>query len=172
MDAKVKEFLEKAQANEREKFEKERDALLISLGLIEGDAVSGREYGPRYGHPYVHYDAEKKAYYREIKGTPISVTDEEYEMIKKYVETKETQNKKDVAVLKNGAEKFLEVINIIVLIISLICSTILLGESGYGEELYTYIGIIVLLVSLIMFASVKVPLNISNNLHEINSKLN
>lgn len=49
MDAKVKEFLEKAQANEREKFEKERDALLISLGLIEGDAVSGREYGPRYG---------------------------------------------------------------------------------------------------------------------------
>ena len=83
MDAKVKEFLEKAQANEREKFEKERDALLISLGLIEGDAVSGREYGPRYGHPYVHYDAEKKAYYREIKGTPISVTDEEYEMIKK-----------------------------------------------------------------------------------------
>ena len=171
MDPKLQKFIEKAQATERKAYEKERDAMLLSLGLVNEDDTILREYSPTYEYPYLNYDPEKKAYYREIKGTPISITDEEYELLKKYVPKTAYKQSESIS---NGAETFLGVINIIVLLASIVCSVILMGSLaetynslGYG----TLIGIIIILLALIAFSSVKVMLNISNNLHEINSKL-
>ena len=170
----VKELIEKAQATERGAFEKERDEFLVELGLCEeGEGFVKREYGARYGFPYVNYDPEKKAYYREIKGTPIKVSDEEYEALKRYYGKRPVLKKENI-MLSNGAEKFLGVINTLVLIASIILAIMLITEgadSRYSGEAYIIGGFAVALISLISFSTVKVLLNISNNLHEINSKL-
>lgn len=181
MEPMVKEFIEKAQAKEREEFEKERDKVLISLGLI---SETGREYSASRSYPYTKYDADKKAYYCEKK-IPVKVTDEEFEIIKKYAESNSEPDKSNSepvnanpepaeVELDNGAEKFLGVINGILLAVSIIASVILmfLAIDAYrGGEYYFIGGLALLLLSLISFASIKVILNISNNLHKINSKL-
>lgn len=166
MEPMVKEFIEKAQAKEREKFEKERDKVLISLGLI---SETFREYSTGYSYLYPEYDADKKAYYHEKK-IPVTVTDEEFEIIKKYAEA--NSEPKEVE-LDNGAEKFLGVINGILLTISIIASVVLMFvalDAYSGGGYYFLGGLVLLLLSLISFASIKVILNISNNLHKINSK--
>lgn len=76
--------------------------------------------------------------------------------------------------MDNGAEKFLGVISGILLAVSIIASVVLmfLAMDAYrGGEYYLLGGLVLLLPSLISFASIKVILNISNNLHKINSKL-
>lgn len=165
MDAIVKEFIEKAQAKEKEA----RDKHLISLGLIK---ETFREYSPTgsYEYPYLNYDSEKKSYYSEKK-IPVSVTDEEYEMIKKYAAI--SAPKKEVE-LDNGAEKFLGVVNGILLAISIIATLALLivaADTYRGGGYFVLGAISLLLLSLITFASIKVILNVSNNLHQINSKM-
>ena len=167
MDATVKEFLDAAKAKEREAFEKKRDEHLISLGLVKkGESV--REYSDSYNYVFNKWDEEAKKYYRE-KLVAISVTDEEYEEIKNVANTPTTAEDKEI---DNGAEKFLGVINGIMLAISIIAAVVLsfiaIGEEEFG---FFLIGLGVLLIGLISWAIVKVMLNISNNLHEINSKL-
>ena len=171
MDPKLKEFIDKAQAKERNAYEKERDAMLLSLGLVNEDNSITREYSPDYEYPYINYDPKKNAYYREIKGTPITITDEEYELLKRYAPD---TAQKQVKSISNGAENFLAVINIIVLLVSIICSVVIMGSLADTHDSFGYgalVGIIIILLALIVFSSVKVILNISNNLHEINSKL-
>lgn len=169
MEPMVKEFIEKARAKEREKFEKERDKVLISLGLI---SETVREYSATRSYPYTEYDADKETYYCEKK-IPVKVSDEEFEIIKKYAEANSELAKADSEPaeleLDNGAEKFLGVINGILLTVSIIASAglIFLADGGY----YLLGGLVLLLLSIISFASIKVILNISNNLHKINSKL-
>ncbi|MCI5716773.1 MAG: hypothetical protein MR292_00060 [Alistipes sp.] len=168
MDTKVKEFLEAAKSKEREAFEKERDKHLISLGLIkEGESI--REYSDRYVYPFTLWDKEKQKYYYDKK-VPINVTDDEYEEIKKY-STKEVVE--ETTKLNKGAEKFLGVINGINLAVGIIITIGLIYVaiiSYQNEGLYAIASIVVLLTSLISYAIVKVVLNISYNLHEINSK--
>lgn len=167
MEPVVKEFIEKAQTKEREKFERERDKLLISLNLI---SETVREYSTNYSYLYSEYDTDKKAYYHEKK-VPLTVTDEEFEIIKKYAEA--NSEPEDIE-LNNGAEKFLGVINCILLAISIIAFVVLLFvaiDTYSGGGYYFLGGLVLLLLSLISFASIKVILNISNNLHRINSKL-
>lgn len=166
MDTKVKEFLDAAKAKEREAFEKKRDEHLISLGLVN-EEESVREYADNYNYVFNKWDEEAKKYYRE-KLVAISVTDEEYEEIIKH----STPTANDVVELDNGAEKFLGVINIIALIVSIITTIVLaIIASSEGEGVILLAGLGVLLVGLISWAVVKVMLNISNNLHKINSKL-
>lgn len=170
MDEKVKEFLETAKAKKREAFEKKRDEHLISLGLIN-EEESVREYSEayNYGKGFVKWDAEQQKYYKYITIVPVSVSDEEYEEIQKVSAAPTTIEDETV---ENGAEKFLGVINGIVLAVSIIAAVILalVAMSEAGGALF-FIGLGVLLVGLISWAIVKVMLNISNNLHEINSKL-
>ncbi len=190
MDAKVKEFLDTAKVKEREAFEKKRDELLISLGLID-DEKSTREYSDQFTYGFNKWDKEAKKYYRETL-VAITVTDEEYEEIKKYSnstksvaeEVTPTKNVvqdvtpaksivEDVK-LENGAEKFLSAINGISLTMGIISAVVLIivGLDTYGDGWYFFlVSIVVLLMSLISWAIVKVILNISNNLHKINSKL-
>jgi hypothetical protein len=181
MDPVVKKFLDAAKAAERKRFEQERDCILISLGLIDPDKTR-REYNDLdyYTHEFPDWDPEKKKYYRTINGA-VDVTDEEFEEIRKYapkVTVKETvkelnSTQRDVD-LKNGPEKFLAVINGIALALGIISAIFILfyalsakGVGGYF--VLTALGI--LLVSFVSWAIVKVMLNISNNLHMINSKL-
>lgn len=168
MDAKVKEFLETAKAKEREAFEKKRDEHLISLGLVnEGESV--REYADNYNYVFNKWDEETKKYYRE-KLVAISVTDEEYEEIKKYSATDVVEEEE----LENGAEKFLAVINGISLAIGIIAAIVLIfvALDSYRNGGYFFLAsVVILLMSLVSWAIVKVVLNISNNLHKINSKL-
>ena len=169
MDTKVKEFLDAAKAKEREAFEKKRDEHLISLGLVnEGESV--REYADNYNYVFNKWDEEAKKYYRE-KLVAISVTDEEYEEIKKYSATNAVAAKEE---LENGAEKFLAVINGISLTIGIIASVALMfvaADSYRNGGYFLLASVAILLMSLVSWAIVKVILNISNNLHKINSKL-
>lgn len=170
MDPKVKEFIDSAKSKKREEFEKERDAHLISLGLIKEKV---RKYSDAYGGGYYAYDEVQKKYYGEFN-VPVNVTDEEYAEIKKITEEKPNEDIK----IENGAEKFLAVFNGIFLGIGILASVILLIAAidglSYGDDegvVYLLSSIGVLLVSIISWNITRVLLNISNNLHKINSKL-
>lgn len=153
MDPKVKEFIDAAKSKERAKFEKERDAHLIRLGLVK---------------------KETRKTYDGVSYIPLDVTDEEYAEIKKITEEKPNEDIK----IENGAENFLAVFNGIFLGIGILASVILLIAAidglSYGDDegvVYLLSSIGVLLVSIISWNITRVLLNISNNLHKINAKL-
>lgn len=164
MDAKVKAFLDQARAEERKAFEAQRDAHLMSLGLY----------------------TEEKSFRGNRLRRPIEVSDKEYEEILKVAPLEEEEVVEEVN-LKNGAEKFLGIINKISLVIGILSVVVIMVTAiSYWNELSQLIGkdfangilwflIFVclesLLISFVAWASLKVTLNISNNLHEINSKL-
>ena len=91
------------------------------------------------------------------------------------VENKENGAMDSCRDLKNGAERFLGTINIILLILAIIFAVMLpiLGPRLYGQDLGAdiVISVSVLFTTLIYCSVVKVVLNISNNLHQINAKL-
>jgi len=165
MDEKAREFLDKTKGEK-----------LISLGLIKETV---REYGP-FSVKYSKYDKETKSYYRE-RPIPIDVTYEEFEKICKYAEMKtpkeqkeETENKERHPIL-NGAEKTLGVFNSISLafgvLIAIVCVIIgIVADFEYSALFFVY-GIILIIPFILSWAVIKVFLNISNNLHHINSKL-
>ena len=155
MNEKAQKFIDEAKAAQRAKFELERDELLVELGLIEGDRVYSDD---AFKHRHRQYDLDKRMWYYV---EPISVTDEEFEEIKKW--NKSTESTKE-HLIDNNAEKFLGVCNTIFLLI-------ITAMSVYEGGVYLVIGLALLFVSLIFWASAKVVLNISNNLHRINAKI-
>lgn len=163
MDEKLQKYLDEAKAKERRK----KDELLISLGLTKDETV--RIYSERYSDVYNKWDAETDMYYADVK-VPITVTDEEYEEIKKYA-----SNSTDEATdLDTKAENFLAILNAIFLIIGIITALVILykgmnSTGSFKEHLIE--AAVVAGGSLISWAIWKVVLNISYNLHEINSKL-
>ena len=163
MVPKVKEFIEAAKSKERAEFEKKRDEHLISLGLIK---KREKKYSDTFGGGYNLYDEGQNKYYG-LFTKPVEVTDEEYEEIKK-IATKPEE-------VENGAENFLRVINGISLVIGIIFAIILIIASvnSYEDESTSFLiaGIAVLLISFVSCAIIRVLLNISNNLHQINAKL-
>lgn len=166
MNPKVKQFLEEAKAKERAEFEKQRDAHLIKLGLVDEDKSTIEYsdcYTPAYG--FEKYDRELNKYYKRVPA-PIEVTDEEYELIKRYSATKPTVTQ------NNDAEIFLDKVNSFVAIVSIVTSIVLAALALKDGSWVLFLGVVVIaIVSLISSAAVKVLLNISNNLHDINSKL-
>lgn len=172
MDPKVKEFIDSAKSKKREEFQKERDAHLISLGLIKEKV---RKYSDAYGGGYNAYDEVQKKYYGEFN-VPVNVTDEEYAEIKKITEEKSNKEIK----IENGAENFLGVLNTIFFVIGIIAAVIFLiiaidNLGSYRTEDEGIVNLItsiaILIVSFISWGVTRVLLNISNNLHQINSKL-
>ena len=163
MDEKLQKYLDEAKAKERRK----KDELLISLGLTKDETV--RIYSESYSDVYNKWDAETDKYYADVK-VPITVTDEEYEEIKKYA-----SNSTDEATdLDTKAENFLAILNTIFLIIGIITALVILykgmnSTGSFKEHLIE--AAVVAGGSLISWAIWKVVLNISYNLHEINSKL-
>ena len=135
MEPIVKEFLESRRSAERQKFEKERDEWLVSLGLVE----NVKEYSPdgtkTPGHVgYVKFDEEANKYYR-VKKVPVAVTDEEFEEIRKVAAKPKpvAQNKS----IPDGTEWGLKIVNGIFWLLAIggfiavisICSSVLSGED-------------------------------------------
>lgn len=171
MNEKVKNFIDAEKSKERAFFEKERDELLISLGLVN-ESETIREYSDVYSYIYNKWDENVRKYYHE-KLIPIKITDEEYEEIKKYSTMKSTEE-----IGLNEAEKTLNIINIIFLTINITIAIILVCVainviSSYksGGGYYFLISIILLLMTLFSWAYTKVVINISNNINKINNKL-
>lgn len=163
MDEKVRAFLDEA-----------KEKKLVSMGLIK---EVKREYGA-YSMKYPKYDPETKQYYREVQ-VPIDVTDEEFDKILRFsdieapkVKEEEVSARGDV---KNGAEKTLGTFNSIVLIVWLIIAgaCVIAGIFADFDESWILIlsGLVMVIPAILSWAALKVYLNISNNLHEINSKL-
>jgi hypothetical protein len=157
MHPKVERFLREARNKELQ----EREKILIELGLYEDIEVNGND-----GYDYHEYDPKSisnKYYKRNI----VDISDEEYEIILKHSHS----NKQNLN-YKNGAEQFLGVINTIILIIGIIAAIVLVFTGLIEEEIgYALYGICVVLITTIYWAVIKVTLNISNNLHQINAKL-
>lgn len=163
MDEKVRVFIDEKK-NEK----------LISMGLIK---EIKREYGP-YSMKYSKYERETKQYYCEVP-VPIEMTDEEFEKVCRYaeIEVNEPPQKdaNEKTNLKNAAEKTLGTFNTIVLIIGLLLAFIcvIAGIVINIEQSWILVlsGIIIIIPFILSWAVLKVYLNISNNLHEINSKI-
>ena len=162
MNPKVKAFIENAQEKQQKQAKQERDELLVSLGLTDGVE---RKYAKEWDGVYQSWDDEKQMYYYEAP-VPISVTDEEYELIKMYVKQR-GEKRADESEKSNGAERFLGVINTISLVVGLLCAVVMLFM---GVEM-VIAGICLAIVMFVSWAMVKVVLNISNNLHDINAKM-
>ena len=98
-------------------------------------------------------------------------TDEEYEEIKRMTSDLSLVN----IGIDYGAENFLRILNGILLTIGIIVAVVLFFSSfdSYGDEALGWIlgGVAVLLSSLFSWGVVRVLLNISNNLYQINTKL-
>ena len=134
MEPIVKEFLESRRSAERQKFEKERDELLMSLGLVE----NVKEYSPNGAKTpkYVKLDAETNMYYR-VKKVPVTVTDEEFEEIRKVAAKPVAQNKSQNKSVPDGTEWGLKLVNGILWLLAIggfiavicICSSVLSGED-------------------------------------------
>lgn len=141
MEPILKEFLDKKQAEQRKEFESERDQLLVSLGLVKFE----KEYSPsgKQTGPYVKYDEEAKNYYYVKHKTPIEVTDEEYEQIKKYALT---QKPKKLQTLQksnevDGTEWGLKLVNGVFWVLAIIGFVIVIYlASGalFDDEAFRY----------------------------------
>lgn len=100
MDPKVQAFLAQAQEQKNEKEKRERDALLISLGLVK-DGENCKEYAEagilafqaeEKGYTECEEVGGEKRYYKWTqKPEPVDVTDEEYAQILKIVEERKQQ---------------------------------------------------------------------------------
>ncbi len=118
------------------------------------------------------YDEKNKQYYKTVKSA-IKVTDEEFEEIKKYASKKEKKEHVEKLTLDNSAETLLGTINVIFLVICCLAAFILvvIGIDSYREGYLVGVGIGLAVLGVISYACVNVVLNISNNLHQINSKM-
>lgn len=163
MNEQVRAFLDKAK-NEK----------LLSMGLVK---EVKREYGP-YGQEFSKYDKEAKQYYRETP-IPIDISDDEFEKLLQYEKINVPRPKESAVVsktpVKNTAEQILNVYISVILAIGIVVAAILIVAgfvSGYSVSWTAVLyGVIVLILSFLSWASMKVIINISNNLHEIKAKL-
>ena len=177
MDEIVKKFLDEAKAKEQEALEEaarkkkeERDEFLVSLGLTKG---TERKWQENIGSPYVLWDEEKKMYYYDAP-VPVDVTDEEFEEIKKYAHFQNNDvpsSKEEDLPYDNGAERTLNTINKIMLTLAIVGGIVLFFIGGATGQYYLMIwSLVIILGYVIVWAFVKVYINISNNLHAINYK--
>ena len=173
----VKKYLDEAKAKEQEMIEEEarkkkeqRDNYLIGLGLIAG---MERRYNKERGNQYCMWDDEKKMYYYDAQ-IPVEVTDEEFEEIQKYEKFhngKAVSSVEEKPDINNGAEATLSAINTIFFVLALIAGFTMF-VAGMGDTAYrglVKLSIILILGATISWAVVKVYVNISNNLHELNA---
>lgn len=168
-DAKAKELL--ILDEEARKKKEKRDNYLIRLGLTTG---TERRYSKDYSNPYYSWDKEKRMYYYDAQ-IPVEVTDEEFEEIKKYEKFHRgevTTSVEQKPAINNGAESTLSMINTIFYVLSLIGAIIMfvMGMSIPDYKWMLLDALFLIFGATITWAVVKVYVNISNNLHELNAK--
>lgn len=175
----VKKYLDEGMAKEQAILDEEvrmkkeeRDKYLLSLGLVAGKE---RRYNKTYEMPYTSWDKEKEMYYYDAE-IPVEVTDEELAEIKKYEKFHKGEVKastdEEKSAINNGAESTLSAINSVFYVLSWIAAFIMfvfgLGEPSYRGLILD--ALFLILGATITWAAVKVYVNISNNLHELNAK--
>ena len=174
MDELVQDYLEKAKTAVAAEESKKRNKHLISLGLYHTERV----YGP-YGGKFLLYDKEQKRHYYEKK-IPVEVTNEEYAEICKYASRNKVEEdipeEPKVKEVSNSAERILGGFNTFLLCVNILMAiVVLVGAISTGEMMPVGMAILVAILivagAILVWATVKVCLNISNNLHEINAKI-
>ncbi|MBR4774656.1 MAG: hypothetical protein IK008_00980 [Bacteroidales bacterium] len=170
MRERVKQFLEEAKAKEKEARKRERDIFLISIGLTEDPERTQKLYCDHYDPPYTLWDSEKGQYYYNAP-IPLEVTDEEYEELKKYGQYKKAGDASD-SLLDPGAEKTLNILNTLMLVTAILGVIVLFYKAlNSGLFIYFIAPVGVFITYLAFWAMIKVYINISQNLHEINRKI-
>lgn len=181
MHPKVQEFIETAKKLqseelaealdlEKQKQQAERDNLLISLGLYSEKIIYIDHMEDIENYDNAHFDSIRGQYYTKSK-VAYSVSDEEFEEIKKYTLKKEKTEHVENISLDNTAEQFLGILNTLSLILCLIVALILFVVGITEERNLIGLSIGFAILGLMSYACAKVVLNISNNLHQINSKM-
>ena len=94
MNERVKEFLDAKKCEEKKKYEQRKNKTLLELGLFEKVYSEKEEYSNDF--PFSEYDSEnsKNRWYRK---EVISISDEEFEEIKKYSKKEETTENNPIA---------------------------------------------------------------------------
>lgn len=77
----LKKYIENKEIQKREKLEKEKKQFLLDRNLVEKNYSPDNKYSDDY--PYYDYDEELKDY-RYYNESEISITDEEYELLRSY----------------------------------------------------------------------------------------
>ena len=95
MNEHVKAYIEAQQAAEREEYEKKKRKTLEELELYEKE-YSDEGYTAEYC--FSEYDTESQTY-KYYKRTPIEISDEEYEEIKKFCKTKNERKRNPISVM-------------------------------------------------------------------------
>ena len=148
MNAKVKEFLEKKQAEESAVLLEKKHRLLRVLGLVEKVEVEkdNEDFIEHY------YDSDKGVYYKY--GYP-EITDEEYKELQKHDPTREVEPE------SNGEKGLLAIAGIclcLCIIAFLVCIFVAMEDGEFNMLIY---GASVLVLGLVQLWIVKVFTNIS-----------
>lgn len=174
MDKRVQEVIERCKSEKRAKYEKERDVLLLSLGLY-ADEKAVREYSPYTYDPdrdkYPYYDKEKGEYYRVTSG-PMEISDEDYEELRKHVVVEsmlKPEDEVDDYVPGSGVLSGLSVVWLVCCIIAAIVLCII-AFSEY-DFIYFAIALGVLLAGLESRSIVKVFIELSRDIRYIRRKM-
>lgn len=124
MHEKLKVFLDEKQAEEKAKYEEEKNEILLNLGLYDKvyspDKVQSEEY------PYYEWDSVSMTnkYFKKIT---IDITDEEYELLKGNL----TENDSKIVNKGNGIASTFKIIGLIIYLIGFIAG-IALGTVETG----------------------------------------
>ncbi len=123
MNEQVKAFLDAKKDAEKKKYEEQKNKTLLELGLFE--IVYSEKEGYSNDFPYSEYDNETSKD-RWYKKEVISISDDEYEEVKKYLQLEEEENK------QNLIATLLKVIGVVVYIVGFIAAFPLSVDS-YGD---------------------------------------
>ena len=149
MDAKVKEFLEKKQAEGNDSLVEAKHSLLERLGLVERVEVKKEE------NPISSYYDNESGKFVYYKYAYPEITDEEYKQLLKYDPDRKAQS-------ENNGEEGLSIVATIYLFLCatacLICIFAALVDGGFVWAIY---GVSALVSGLVQYWIVKVFTNIS-----------
>lgn len=98
MNEKLREFLDAAKADEKKKYEEEKNKTLLNLGLYERVYSEDDNYSEAF--PFYEWDSDTSTtkYYKKV---PIEITDEEYKEVKKYSKEENTTEFNPIAMALN-----------------------------------------------------------------------
>jgi hypothetical protein len=150
MNKKLEYFLQQKQLEENDRIQKEKKALLLSLGLYNKAFSPNNTKSTEY--PFEWYEMGKTKYYKAI---PIDINDEEYEILKKYANT---SPKKTNTIPNNGIATLLTVIACLTFIIGFF-GGIALGELSFGITFIFWCASAISGISILGFAEIIKLLN-------------
>ena len=126
MNEKLKAFLDAKKYAEKKAYEEKKNQTLIELGLFEKVYSEKEMYSNDF--PYSEYDNEKSRT-RWYKKEAVSISDEEYEEVKKYSDIKQNNHNNDE---KNLIATIFKVLASVIYIAGFVASFIL-GLDRYGD---------------------------------------